>query len=262
MVRWGCIEGVSSLTQAHWQLRHVSGDQHHHLVGPWGGVKREVTLLCKTISLCVTLRLGNGSRIVEVWSQLTMFTSTVYLSGWVQFLDFSTSVGPSLLGCGGCGTFWLGGCSADCACTQICGFQYFDVILILAIFLTSSIREVFYPVRNDLMTKCNARFLKSISDFLVISDMVKVARSSHSQRSWWGYRFMCTIIVSHYLNPLQDVIRVLVRREYLDIINLIWTATIGSQWLLYKCLTLGKPLFFRSPKNPIMNTGSEYRQKD
>ena len=42
---------------------------------------------------------------------------------------------------------------------------------------------------------------------------------------------LCTIIVSHYLIPvhLQDVIRVLVRREYLDIINLIWTATIGSQ---------------------------------
>ena len=193
-----------------------------------------------------------------------MFTFTAYLSGWVHFFDFSTSVGPSWLGCGGGGTFWLGGCSADCACTQICGFQYFDVILILAIFLTSSIREVFYPVRNDLMTKCHARFLKSSSDFLVISDMVKVAWSSHSQRSWWGYRCMCTIIVSHYLIPvhLQDVIRVLVRREYPDIINLIWTATIGSQWLLYKCLTLGKPLFFWSPKNPITNTGSEYRQKD
>ena len=66
MVMWGCIEWVSSLTRAHRQLRHVSGDQHHHLVGPWGEVKREVTLLCKTISLCVTLRLGNGSRIIEV----------------------------------------------------------------------------------------------------------------------------------------------------------------------------------------------------
>ena len=127
-----------------------------------------------------------------------------------------------------------------------------------------ALREVLNPVRNDLMTKGHARFLKCSSDFLVISDMVKVAWSSHSQRPWWGYRCMCTIIVSHYLIPvhLQDVIRVLVRREYPDIINLIWTATIGSQWLLYKCLTLGKPLFFWSPNNTVMNTGSGYRQKD
>ena len=65
MVRWGCIEGVSSLTRAHRQLRHVSGDQHHHLVGPWGGVNGKFKFNLKH-SLCVTLRSGNGSRIVEV----------------------------------------------------------------------------------------------------------------------------------------------------------------------------------------------------
>ena len=65
MVRWGCIEGVSSLTRAHRQLRHVSGDQHHHLVGPWGGVNGKFKLILKH-SLCVTLRSGDGSRIVEV----------------------------------------------------------------------------------------------------------------------------------------------------------------------------------------------------
>ena len=65
MVRWGCIEGVSSLTRAHRQLRHVSGDQHHHLVRPWGGVNGKFKLILKH-SLCVTLRSGNGSRIVEV----------------------------------------------------------------------------------------------------------------------------------------------------------------------------------------------------